>query len=207
MDKLRRGEIRMNQKQHDALETIIAEVKKEIAKNYEQGYQDGLKKGEDIEQLNASETKKKVAKQNYELGYTIGLDDAWTCARMLVDISTYMDGAIMLEKRFGKASLMHIFENYSADKAIKKLQGYEEELFLSTKAPTDIPKVGDEIEKEDGQIGVIVDVNDITEKANILWASGNITHALGFKRFKLTGRNFKEVVALLDKMAIGEAEE
>lgn len=33
MDKLRRSEIRMNQKQHDALETIIAEVKKEIAKN------------------------------------------------------------------------------------------------------------------------------------------------------------------------------
>ena len=52
----------MNQKYHDALETIIAEVKKE------------------------------VAKENYELGYTIGLDDAWACARMLVDISTYVDG-------------------------------------------------------------------------------------------------------------------
>lgn len=167
----------MNQKQHDALETIIAEVKKE------------------------------VAKENYELGYTIGLDDAWACARMLVDISTYVDGAIMLEKCFGKASLMHIFENYSANKAIKKLQSYEEELFLSTKAPTEIPKVGDEIEKEDGQIGVIVGVNDTTEKANILWASGNTTHVLGFNRFKLTGRNFKEVVELLDKMASGEAEE
>lgn len=197
----------MNQKQHDALETIIAEVKKETAKKYEQGYQDGLKKGEDIEQLNAAETKKKVAKQNYELGHTVGLDDAWACARMLVDISTYIDGAIMLENLFGKSSLMYIFENYSANKAIQKLQGFEKELFPSTKIPTEVPKVGDEIEKEDGQIGVILNVNDIAEKANVLWASGNVTHALGFKRFKLTGRNFKEVVALLDKMAIGEAEE
>lgn len=102
---------------------------------------------------------------------------------------------------------MHIFENYSADKAIKKLRGYEEELFPSTKIPTEVPKVGDEIEKEDGQIGVILDANDVTEKANVLWASGNVTHALGFKRFKLTGRNFKEVVDLLDNMASGEAKE
>lgn len=164
----------MNQKQKDTLETIIAEVKKE------------------------------AARENFEKGYKEGANEAWNCSQVIVNMSTSIDGAALLEKFFGRASLIHIFEHYTAAEAIEKCN---ENIFVHIEFPPVTPKVGDEIEKEDGQIGVIVDVNDITEKANILWASGNITHALGFKRFKLTGRNFKEVVDLLDKMAIGEAEE
>lgn len=164
----------MNQKQHDALETIIAEVKKE------------------------------VARENFEKGYKKGSNEAWHCSQGIVYMTTNMDGAVLLEKFFGKASLTHIFENYTAAEVIEK---FNENIYDHIELLPVIPKVGDEIEKEDGQIGVIVDVNDIAEKANVLWASGNVTHALGFKRFKLTGRNFKEVVELLDKMVIGEAEE
>lgn len=164
----------MNQKQKDALETIIAEVKKE------------------------------VARENFEKGYKKGANEAWNCSQGIVYMTTNMDGAVLLEKFFGKASLTHIFEHYTAAEVIEK---FNENIFDHIEFPPVTPKVGDEIEKEDGQIGVIVGVSDITEKANILWASGNVTHALGFKRFKLTGRNFKEIVELLDKMAIGEAEE
>ena len=164
----------MNQKQHDALETIIAEVKKE------------------------------VARENFEKGYKEGSNEAWNCSQVIVSKSTSIAGATLLEKFFGKASLTHIFEHYTAAEVIEKCN---ENIFDHIELPPVTPKVGDEIEKEDGQIGVIVGVNDTTEKANILWASGNTTHVLGFKCFKLTGRNFKEVVDLLDKMAIREAEE
>jgi hypothetical protein len=144
-----------------------------------------------------AETKDKVARQDYQNG----LNTAWEYARMLIDISTYMEGADILDKVFGKASLIHIFENYSAAEVIAK---FGENVFDYINSPAELPKKGDEIEKDDGQIGVIVDVNDITEKANVLWASGNVSHALDFKRFKLTGRNFSEVIGLLDKMVFGE---
>ena len=106
---------------------------------YERGYEEGLKRGEDIEQANAAETKKEVAKQNYERG----LNDAWECTRKIGKVNWLTLKQIGFEiKDKEKNPSWDVVMEYSASEAITKIKDYEEK----QKQTDDKIKVGDEVD-------------------------------------------------------------
>lgn len=112
----------------------LADVCKRARK---EGYEEGLKRGEDIEQANAAETKKEVAKQNYERG----LNDAWECARKIGKVNWLTLKQIGFEiKDKEKNPSWDVVMEYSASEAITKIKEYEE------KQTDDKIKVGDEVD-------------------------------------------------------------
>lgn len=58
--------------------------------------------------------------------YERGLDDAWECARKIIDSATSVEGCEWFEEIFGKGTITNIFKEYSASEIIVKIKEYEE---------------------------------------------------------------------------------
>lgn len=164
---------------------------------YERGYEEGLKRGEDIEQANAAETKKEVAKQNYERG----LNDAWEYARKIVLGKT--DGGIGINAViaiFGNASTYEIFMNFTVPEVIAKIKNYEEK----QKQTDDKIKVGDEVDvpQLDCKGIVIAEAN----KETILVLSEYMDGLIRTEKHnvKKTGRYFSEIDEMKKKMQVDD---
>ena len=89
-----------------------------------EGYAEGLKKGEDIEQLNAAETKNEVARLNYNYGYKSGLGDAWDCARKMYQFNP-INNKQLCEELYDMGFNEFICST-TASEAIAKIKEYEE---------------------------------------------------------------------------------
>jgi len=162
-----------------------------------EGYAEGLKKGEDIEQLNAAE----VARLKYNYGYKDGLDDAWKCAKKIVVDKT--DGGIGIDaviKSFGNLSAYEIFMNFTASEAIVLIKGRNK---LPEKSRVDDEiKIGDEVDvpQLDCKGIVIATAN----KETILVLSEYMDGLLRTEKHKVkkTGRYFPEIADIKMKMQV-----
>lgn len=162
---------------------------------YERGYEEGLKRGEDIEQANAAETKKEVAKQNYERG----LNDAWEYARKIVLGKT--DGGIGINAViaiFGNTSTYEIFMDFTVPEVISKIKDYYKSLEKSQ--IEDEIKIGDEVEIPQMESkGIVVAT---ANKETILVLSKYMDGLLRTEKHKVkkTGRYFPQINEIIKNM-------
>lgn len=164
---------------------------------YERGYEEGLKRGEDIEQANAAETKKEVAKQNYERG----LNDAWECARKIGKVNWLTLKQIGFEiKDKEKNPSWDVVMEYSASEVITKIKEYEEK----QNQTDDKIKFGDEVDvpQLDCKGIVIAEAN----KETILVLSEYMDGLIRTEKHnvKKTGRYFSEIGEMKKKMQVDD---
>lgn len=95
-----------------AIKDAMSSIENRISHVYNQWYEDGLKDGKESVQIDETEA------------YKAGLDDAWECARKIINDAA--DTNIMLEEVFGYTTVYYIFNNFSASLAIDKIKEYEE---------------------------------------------------------------------------------
>lgn len=170
----------------------LADVCKRARK---EGYEEGLKRGEDIEQANAAETKKEVAKQNYERG----LNDAWEYARKIVLGKT--DGGIGINAViaiFGNTSTYEIFMDFTVPEVISKIKDYYKSLEKSQ--IEDEIKIGDEVEIPQMESkGIVVAT---ANKETILVLSKYMDGLLRTEKHKVkkTGRYFPQINEIIKNM-------
>lgn len=156
-----------------------------------EGYAEGLKRGEDIEQANAAETKKEVARLNYEQG----LNDAWECARKISQEEPFGLTTGELEQIFDTHSIATVIERNTASEAIAKIKEYEE----NQKQTDDDIKVGDEVTFGfSSKKGIVIEIYE-DSRAVVLGIDGvTIDRAKYF--FTKTGRNFPQIAEVLKQM-------
>ena len=112
----------------ELMKVIEKEVQDYTDEVYRSGHDDGYERG--------------INKQN-DYWYQRGLEDAWECARDVVDMSEPQ-----LSEDYGLVSLYHVFNEMTADQVMKKIMDYEER-------QTDEIKVGDEVKVYDDCIGIV----------------------------------------------------
>lgn len=107
---------------------VLGSIENRVRYAYNQGYEDGYKAGEDVEQKNNAETKTTIATDEYKRG----LIDAWNCARVIV-LPPELGGVSYhtLELMYGKHNCysdikQEIFK-LTPEEAIKKQKRYEVE--------------------------------------------------------------------------------
>jgi len=144
-------------------------------KAYEEGYTHG------------AHDAKKVFEDHANEAYRKGLNDAWEAARKIVCLIS--DGGFtqdVLDSIFGSQSYQSIMAKYSASDAIEKISKYKS---VQT-------QIGDEVE---GDFGIGMVTKPLEGGAYIMWKDGSCgSHTAN--EFKLTGRNFPELVEILRKM-------
>lgn len=122
-----------------------------------------------------------------EHDYAKGLEDAWECARSVVDCKVPYD---FWELSSGQ-SMLAVFKHYSAKGAIEKIREYEEK----QKEAAEI-KVGDEI-RHNNRTSVILSFS------NDGWAtalSNSGVSSVNLKFWEKTGRHFSQVAEMLSRM-------
>ena len=153
-------------------ESDIEQVRKEA---YKEGYTHG------------AHDAKKVFEDHANEAYQKGLNDAWETARKIVCLIS--DGGFtqdVLDSIFGSQSYQSIMAKYSASDAIEKISKYK---------PVQT-QIGDEVE---GDFGIGMVTKPLEGGAYIMWKDGSFgSHTAN--EFKLTGRNFPELVEILRKM-------
>jgi hypothetical protein len=144
----------------------------------EEAYADGYKKGCDAKfrRLTGSE-------------YQRGLNDAWECARKIVDCAIPYE-ALENYLEIGECTA-DVIKHLPAFKAIEVVRQYEQE--------KEEIKVGDEVNAPFGK-AIVVNIDSVAEKIWLVYADG---HG-GFEYFKdaptKTGRHFPEIAEVLEKM-------
>lgn len=161
-----------------------------------EGYAEGLKRGEDIEQANAAETKKEVARLNYEQG----LNDAWECARKIIQEEPFGLTTGELEQIFDTHSIATVIERNTASEAIAKIKEYEE----NQKQIDDEIKVGDEVIYDGGRIGVIVQVDKYGYRSYQIMNNHGECGCWITDDIKKTGRHFPQIAEVLKQMQEGK---
>jgi len=145
----------------------------------EEAYEEGYTRG--------AHDAKKVFEDHADEAYRKGLNDAWEAARKIVCLIA--DGgftADVLDSIFGSQSYQSIMAKYSASDAIEKISKYK---------PVQT-QIGDEVE---GDFGIGMVTKPLEGGAYIMWEDGSSgSHTAN--EFKLTGRNFHELVEILQKM-------
>lgn len=130
--------------------------------------------------------------------YERGLDDAWECARKIIDSATSVEGCEWFEEIFGKGTITNIFKEYSASEIIVKIKEYEEK----QKQTDDEIKVGDEVDvpQLDCKGIVIAEAN----KETILVLSEYMDGVLRTEKHKVkkTGRYFPEIAKMKKKIQV-----
>lgn len=118
-------------------------------------------------------------------GYNKGLEDAWKLGRK---ISHYTKEGLL--DRFGTTDIMCVFDEYTAQEALAKLEAYE-------KAQEEI-KVGDVVEgKEANVMGVVVKKSS-KDKAYILFRDGS-AGIQKIEDFKKTGEHI-DIISILGQI-------
>lgn len=172
-------------KDYNAIEWMITEsqsiLQNRLYVAYDKGYEHGLK-------------------DNSEEAYQKGLDDAWECARKILNAVVPYDCWNM----GGYNHISHAIKCYSASEAIEKIRQYEEQ----KKAEEEI-KVGDEvIFNRDAPFKVIVTCVkhsggkplDYTVMAN----NGLMWDYVKPNEITKTGRSFPQIAEVLKQLQEGE---
>lgn len=158
---------------------------------YFDGFDDGKKQAKVQAELDVCHDIEAVARGNYQKG----LDDAWEVARKIVAFDGLgVDG---LMDCFGDNTFRNGILNYSASEAIDKIREYEKK----KKAEAEI-EIGDEIKGSEGDIYVVVGIDDSNGTLDILNASG-VDFGIDPQKFKKTGQHFPEIVNVLKAMKGG----
>lgn len=110
------------------LEVALHDVKDAVEVAYQRGYE---KKEIEIREIrrreyqlgyyNAINEEVDKWKESFDEGYQRGLEEAWECARKIVDMSEKQ-----LSKDYELVSLYHVFNEMSASEAMQKIKDYEE---------------------------------------------------------------------------------
>lgn len=153
----------------------LEQVRKEA---YDKGYDDATAEIGSDEQAIA------------EKAYQSGLKDAWEAARKIV--CRISDGGYtqdLLDGIFGSHNYQLIMAQYSASDAVEKISKYEPEQH----------QVGDEVE---GDFGIGIITKPVEGGAYIMWRDGS-TGGHTANQFRVTGRHFPEIAAVLQKMKEG----
>ena len=128
--------------------------------------------------------------ENY--GYEKGLQDAWELAKGLYlgENQKYSDN--QYEKIFGGLGLRYVFDNYSPQQALAKLEAYEKE--------QEQIKVGDVVEMM-GHYCIITSIDKDDKEYDVLWSSG-VADSVPFDApfsFTKTGKHI-DIASLLAKL-------
>lgn len=154
---------------------LLQKAHRTIENVYQTGYADGC------------------SDKQYDLehDYAKGLEDAWECARSVVDCKVPYD---FWELGSGQ-SMLAVLRHYSAKGAIEKIREYEEE---QQKKAAEI-KIGDEVTDNDGWKGVVTWISPDGEYLLIIQKDGTALH---WKKesFKKTGRHFPQIAEVLKQM-------
>lgn len=122
-----------------------------------------------------------------EAAYQRGMETAWLTARKI--ICRISDGGYtqdLLDGIFGSHNCQSIMAQYSASDAVEKISKYEPEQY----------QIGDEVECDFG-IGIIT--KPVEGGAYIMWKDGS-SGGHTANQFRVTGRHFPEIAAVLAKM-------
>lgn len=148
---------------------------------YTKGYTDGRKQAKTQAELDVAHDIKNVAKENYQKG----LEDAWECARKLLEMTAYCK-----EELFHECLIEHIIHDYSASETLWRIKAYEENKV----------QIGDEVEgMDDHKRAFVIFPNGDNSKAGVIDANGLFMWWTKTAFIK-TGRHFDEVKILLEKM-------
>ena len=157
--------------------TVTPYTEPDTGKIREKAYEEGYTRG--------AHDAKKVFEDHADEAYRKGLNDAWAAARKIESLS-----AREFDKAFtGYDDCFKVFENYTPQEAIDKIQQYEQKQEQQT-------QIGDEVE---GDFGIGMVTKPLEGGAYIMWKDGSSgSHTAN--EFKLTGRNFPELAEILRKM-------
>lgn len=154
----------------DVIEAILSD-------EYARGYNDGTNHGIEITEA-----------KDYEQG----LNDAWECARSVVDCKVPFD---FWELASGQ-SMLAAFKNYSAKGAIEKIREYEEKQNEAAEI-----KIGDEVTDDEKLKGIVTYISPCGEYLTLILEDGTAL-ALRWRKadFKKTGRHFPQIEETLKQM-------
>jgi len=158
-------------------EKLCEIVKDSVVKVYEQGYKDGRADGYDAGELFGGD-------------YQKGLNDAWECARRVINCDVPYD---FWELASGQSNLA-IFKHYSAQGAIAKIKEYEEKQKQEDKI-----KVGDEV-IYDSENCVITAIANGGHTLMLLGLGGGYMVRTTPESIKKTGRRFSQIEEVLKQM-------
>lgn len=122
--------------------------------------------------------------------YQKGLEDAWECARKIINLPNMEDR----ENIFGRAFSNDVIKDYPVGECIEKIKAYEEE----QKKQEEI-KVGDEVRNINGGWTAVVSKID-GECMTLMDTNGALGDGYDVNRFTKTGRHFPEIATVLEKM-------
>lgn len=179
----------------EKIEEFAGQFKEQMASLYKQGYKDGSTiYGESS--LGATLAEKK--------GYAHGLSDAWECAKKIANCVS--DGGLApneLLAIFGEQFCSQIFGKYTAPEAIAKIKEYEEQEQKNSDRLRRL-RLYDEIIYDGNHRGVIIDIASNGIKW-VLDSDGSVQALDHDVPYRITGRQFLEIVDILDRLQEGGA--
>jgi len=158
-------------------------------KGYQQGYEDGNKA-----LCNC--------KDNMEVEYNRGLNDAWEAIKKITEIPITKRGFVFDLSPETDTSFFSLLKMLSVQEAIAKIKKYEEQ----QKQDTEI-KVGDEVYLFDkNHPRVVTSIYNEGDEVNAIQITGNGKLAVNYvKELHRTGRTFPQIAEVLAEMR-GESE-
>ena len=176
----------------EGIEGFTAQFKEQMASLYEQGYKQGYSDG--LEQ-------RKIADLDYKDGLEYGKTQAWECAKKIACYK--LDGGLAEDELlaiFGEQFCSQIFVKYTASEAIAKIKEYEEQEQKNSGL-----RFYDEIIYDGNHRGVIIDIASNGIKW-VLDSDGSVQALDHDVSYRITGRQFPEILDILDRLQGGGAE-
>ncbi|MCR5727215.1 MAG: hypothetical protein K6G24_07100 [Lachnospiraceae bacterium] len=166
-------------------EGLCKEVTNCIRNAYDRGYKQGFKDG--------NYNKEFFCNLNFEHGTYKGLDDAWECARKIVQREANGEENIVDERLDGYDTFM----TYTAAECITRIKEYEEK---QKQADSEV-KVGDEVVDDCGIKSVVV-TDEITSDGcvSLLTNYYQTTQLYPIKKLRKTGRHFDQIAEVLEQL-------
>lgn len=174
-------------KDYSNIEGLIGNVKESIRNAYDKGYKQGFNEGQAHQLASDDVFRESCEKSAYEKG----LNDAWECARKIVQREANGEENIVDER----LDSYDTFMTYTAAKCITRIKEYEEK----QKTDSEV-KVGDEV--IDGNAfnhgkGIVTFVSPIV--TYVLWYDGS-TGRRKLEDIKKTGRHFDKIAEVLEQL-------
>ncbi len=182
---------------NERINGFAAQFKEQMASLYDQGYKQGYSDG--LEQ-------RKVADLGYKDGLEYGKKEAWECAKKIA--SYVSDGGLASNELlaiFGEQFCSQIFVKYTASEAIAKIKEHEEQEQKDSDSLRRL-RFYDEIIYDGNHRGVIIDITS----NGIKWvfdSDGSVQALDHDVPYRITGRQFPEILDILDRLQEGDADE
>lgn len=141
--------------------------------------------------------------QGYREGYDQGLSDAWECAKRIACYK--LDGGLAEDELltiFGTQFISQIFGMFDVSDAIAKIKEYKEQKDFDSSRRL---RFYDEIIYDGNHRGVIIDIASNGIKW-VLDSDGSVQALDHDVSYRITGRQFPEILDILDRLQEGGAE-